>query len=141
MSTATAAPGCWKRRSLAYKTGNYDRAVDLADKYIGENNRDWNGFYVKAQGLSGQDRFDEARKALEQAGRLNAQDASIPTLAAQTYVAEARKVTQAGSEARLLSPKASAGRGGGAEETQRGAANAAGGLRAGPLVAGTAGGT
>ncbi len=94
-----------EKARLAYKTGNYDRAVDLADKYIGENNRDWNGFYVKAQGLSGQDRFDEARKALEQAGRLNAQDASIPTLAAQTYVAEARKVTQAGSEARLLSPK------------------------------------
>src|ERR1035437_5001888 len=80
-----------QKAELAVRAGKYDKALELAGKYIQDKPGDWQGPYNQAQAYVGLARYDEARTSLAQAGKLNPAEVSVPVLLAETYAAPARK--------------------------------------------------
>lgn len=81
-----------EKAELAIRAEKWPRAVELADKYIADNPKDWKGYYTKAKAQCSGKQFDDARKTLEQASAASPKESSILTLMSQTYSLDARAV-------------------------------------------------
>ncbi|MDY7009926.1 MAG: tetratricopeptide repeat protein [Planctomycetota bacterium] len=86
------------RVMLAIQADKFDKALDLAEKYITKYPKDWRGYYEKARACIGLGQYDEARSALGEAGRLSPAEVSVPILLADSYSLPAGRL--------MTSPKA-----------------------------------
>src|ERR1035437_7712713 len=59
-------PKLLEKADLAIRAEKWPRAVELAEKYIADNPKDWKGYYTKAKAQCTGKQFDDARKSLEQ---------------------------------------------------------------------------
>ncbi len=66
--------------------------MELADKYIDDNPKDWKGYYTKAKAQCSGKQFDDARKTLEQARDASPKEVTVLILTAQTYSLDSRNV-------------------------------------------------
>jgi len=78
------------RAELALQAGNFDRAADLARRYAAEAPEDWRARYCLAEAQVALGRFEEARRALDDAAELAPGEPAIVLLKAATYSRPAR---------------------------------------------------
>ena len=82
------------RTELAFRAGKYDRAIVLANSYIGKYPNDWRGYFIKARSMIRTGQYDNARVALKKAHALKASEVSILLEMAKSYSLPAqRKLT------------------------------------------------
>jgi len=78
------------RSQLAFRAQKYDRAVELARRYVAENPDDWRGYYHQARGQAALGRYEEARRLLDDAAELAPGQVDILLLRANTFALPAR---------------------------------------------------
>jgi tetratricopeptide (TPR) repeat protein len=83
------------RAELAMRADKWPGAMELAEKYIADNPKDWKGYYTKAKAQCGSKQFDEARKTLEQARSQSPKESAVYVLMAKTYSQGARATLDA----------------------------------------------
>jgi tetratricopeptide (TPR) repeat protein len=79
------------RSELALRAQNYERAIDLAKRYVAENPEDWRGYYAQARGTAAFGRYEQARALLDQAAERAPKETDIVLLRADTYARPGRE--------------------------------------------------
>ncbi len=81
----SSGPNMLRRAKVAIQANKFDKAVDLAEKYITKYPTDWQGYHVKALAFIRLGRYNDARTVLAEAGRLNPTEVSISITLAESY--------------------------------------------------------
>jgi len=79
------------RAAVAMQAEKYDRAVQLAGRYIARRPDDWRGYYEKARAQIYMGRYAEARETLKLAAEREPDEPSIAMALADTYALPARQ--------------------------------------------------
>ena len=96
-----------EKAELDIRADKWTGAVELAEKYIADNPKDWRGYYTKAKAQCSGRQFEEARKTLDQARAASPKENAVYTLMAQSYAQDSRlALSSYTTEARkALTPK------------------------------------
>ena len=88
-------PRMRSRIAVEIQARNYDKAVELAGRYVEKHPDDWRGYYARAEAYAYQGRYDEARqdlqKLLAEADQFRPDRTSVTIMLANTYSMPARR--------------------------------------------------
>ena len=87
---ANSGPRLLAKAELAVQAQRFDRAAELAGAYIARFPQDWQGYYIQGHAHNRLGQYDQARRTLQQAVKLNPTEISVILALADTYALPAR---------------------------------------------------
>jgi len=92
------------RANVAIQANQFDKAVELAGRYVQGHPDDWRGYYVQAKALMHLGRYEDALKPLDKAKELSPEQASVLLTLADAYALPAKRLLFSWDPARPKEP-------------------------------------